>query len=112
MRGRGLVRADCPTCGEVIAPAGRVVCGVSEVEETALCEFRCPTCDRELLIPVEPAEIPALVLLGARRADSLPFELLEMHSGPAVSWDDVLDLHFELEHQPFPQTELIRSQAA
>ena len=112
MKGRGLVRADCPTCGEVVAPAGRIVCGVSEAEETALCEFPCPGCDRLLLIPLTPAELPALVLLGARRSDSLPFELLETHSGPAVSWDEVLDLHFELEHRPFPQTELTRSRAA
>jgi hypothetical protein len=35
----------------------------------------------------------------------LPFELLEALSGSAVSWDEVLDLHFEFEGQPFPQQE-------
>jgi hypothetical protein len=108
MKDRGLVQADCPTCGEVIAPASELVCGVSEAEETALCEFACPGCDRVLLIPLAPTEVPTLVLLGARRGRSLPFELLEVHSGPTVSWDEVLELHFELEHQSSPKNSLSR----
>ena len=112
MRGRGLVQADCPTCGEVIAQASALICGVSEAEETALCEFPCPGCERPLLLPLAPAEVPTLVLLGARTDRSLPFELLEAHSGPAVTWDEVLDLHFELERQAFPQRELVKGQAA
>lgn len=112
MKNRGLVQADCPTCGEVIAPASELVCGVSEAEVTALCEFPCPGCDRVLLIPLAPTEVPTLVLLGARKGRSLPFELLEVHSGPTVSWDEVLELHFELEHQSFPQEELVPGHAA
>ena len=106
MNGRGLVRAECPTCGEVMAQASALVCGVSEPEEAALCEFPCPGCERSLLIPLAPAEVPTLVLLGARTDRSLPFELLEGHSGAPLSWDEVLDLHFDLERQPFPQREL------
>ena len=106
MKGRGLVQADCPTCGEVLERASALVCGVSEAEETALCEFPCPGCDRLLLLPLARTEIPTLVLLGARKGRSLPFELLEAHSGPAVSWDEVLDLHLELARHKFPQREL------
>ena len=112
MRGRGLVQAACPTCGDVIAQASELVCGVSEGEETALCEFSCPGCDRPLLLPLSPNEVPTLVLLGARTDRSLPFEVLEPHSGPAVSWDEVLDLHLELERHAFPQRELVKGQAA
>jgi hypothetical protein len=61
MRGRGLVQADCPTCGEVIAQASALVCGVSEAEETAICEFSCPGCERPLLLRLAPAEVPTLV---------------------------------------------------
>ena len=109
MKGRGLVQADCPSCGEVLARPSALVCGVSEAEETALCEFLCPDCGRLLLRPLAPTDVPTLVLLGARKGRSLPFELLEAHSGPAVSWDEVLDLHFELERHKFPQRELVRS---
>lgn len=107
MKGRGLVQADCPTCGEVLARASALVCGMSEAEEMALCEFSCPGCDRVLLLPLAPTEVPTLVLLGARKGRSLPFELLEAHSGPAVSWDEILDLHFELARRKFPQRELV-----
>lgn len=112
MKGRGLVQADCPTCGEVIAQASALVCGVSDAEQTALCELPCPCCDRALLLRLAATEVPTLVLLGARATRSLPFELLEAHSGPVVSWDEVLDLHLELERRPFPQRELIQGQAA
>lgn len=106
MTERGLVQAECPTCGTVIAKASALACGVSGADEAALCEFPCPTCDRVLLIPIAPIEISSLLLLGAHKTRSLPFELLEAHSGPPVSWDEVLDLHIKLEDQAFPQQEL------
>jgi predicted RNA-binding Zn-ribbon protein involved in translation (DUF1610 family) len=109
---RGLVQAKCPTCGAVIVTASALTCGVSEADEAALCEFPCPTCDRTLMIPVAPIEFSSLLLLGAHKALSLPFELLEEHSGPTVSWDEVLDLHFALEGQAFPQQELAPGRAA
>lgn len=106
---RGLVQARCPTCGEVTTSATALACATSEADEAALCELLCPSCDRALLIPVAPVEVPTLLLLGARKVHSLPFELLEAHSGPAVSWDEVLDLHVELENQPFPHERLGRA---
>lgn len=112
MRERGLVQAECPTCGAVVAKASDLSCGISEADEAALCEFLCPKCDRVLTIPVAPVEISSLLLLGAHETRSLPFELLEAHSGPGVSFDDVLDLHFELEAQEFPQQELTSGRAA
>lgn len=112
MKERGLVQAQCPTCGPVIAEASALACGVSEADESALCEFGCPTCDRILLLPIAPIEISSLLLLGAHKTRSLPFEVLETHSGPAISWDEILDLHFELERQTFPQDEFAERRAA
>lgn len=112
MRHQGLVQAECATCGHVIAPASELVCAVSEDDVAALCEFPCPRCDRVLMLPLAPTEVSTLILLGAHKARSMPFELLEEHSGPAVSWDEILDLHLELEAQPYPQRELDRRQAA
>ena len=112
MRSQGLVQADCATCGHVIAPASELLCAVSKDDAAALCEFPCPRCNRVLTLPLAPTEVSTLVLLGARRARSMPFELLEEHSGPALSWDEILDLHLELDAQPFPQRELVGGQAA
>ncbi len=112
MTTRGLVQAECPTCGAVVAEASALACGVSEVDEAGLCEFPCPTCDHRLLIPISPIEISSLLLLGAHKTRSLPFELLESHAGSPVSWDEVLELHFDLQSQPFPQQELVPRRAA
>ena len=112
MTERGLVQAECPTCGTVVAWASSLVCGISEEEEAALCEFPCPTCDLILLRALPPIEITTLFLLGASKSKGLPFELLEAHSGPTVSWDEILDLHVELERQLFPQRELVEGRTA
>jgi hypothetical protein len=37
---------------------------------------------------------------------AVPFELLEAHAGPALSWDDLLDFTLALERSPWPQLEL------
>lgn len=112
MAGRGLVQAQCPKCGTVLAAASALACGVSEADEAGLCEFLCSTCDHHLLIPISPIEISSLLLLGARKTRSLPFELLEAHPGPPISWDEVLDLHITLEDHAFPQRELAPGRAA
>jgi hypothetical protein len=109
---RGLVQAECPRCGTVIAEASVLACGVSEADEAGLCEFPCSTCDQRLLIAISPLDINSLLLLGARKTEALPFELLEGHSGPPVSWDEVLDLHISLEDEAFPQQELAPGRAA
>ena len=44
------------------------------------------------------------VLIGAELA--VPFELLEAHAGPALSWDDLLDFKLALDRSPWPQVEL------
>jgi hypothetical protein len=101
---RALVQAECPICGRIETPTADVVCGSSEADQTALCELRCPRCGLVLLREVAPVEIPTLLLFGARKTSHpLPFELLEAHRGRALSWDDLLDFHTELENECRPQ---------
>lgn len=109
---RGLIEVGCPRCGLVTVPAGDLICGVSSHDGLALCELHCPRCGRDLLLPLPVTDVGTLLLFGARRADSrLPYELLESHNGPALSWDEVLELHFELEQRCCPQDELTRGTA-
>lgn len=106
---RGLVQAHCPSCGQIETPAAAVICGISESHEHALCELPCPRCGRLLLRPLPPTEVSTLLLFGARRAGRpLPFELAEPHRGAAVTWDEVLNLHMELEGDCCPHERLLR----
>jgi hypothetical protein len=70
MTERGLVQAECPTCGAVIAEASALACWVSEADEAGLCEFPCPTCDHRLLIPFSPR--PSLNRRAVKPASFLP----------------------------------------
>lgn len=104
------VNGRCPQCGPVTLPTTAVECGVSHADELGLCEFLCPGCERLLLHAIPATDLWTLLLLGAQRSQTLPFELLEPHSGPTVSWDDVFDAHSELEGLCCPQDELFREE--
>lgn len=101
------IRTDCPSCGEVAIPAAHHRCALADDEPLRLCEFLCPNCDREVFTPLSPPAASTLLLLGAAPVTGgVPFELLERHDGPLLSWNDLLDLHTSLESTRCPQQEL------
>lgn len=110
MRGRIRVRAACPTCGPVLVDGDLLRC---EMEREAskpprgLCELTCPGCSQALLFSTAPAVLEALFKGGVQHfSGAVPFELLEAHAGPALSWDDLLDFKLALDRSPWPQLEL------
>jgi hypothetical protein len=59
-----------------------------------LLEFACPSCGRLNVRPLEGRELAVLATMGARPSSHrAPFELLEEHTGPPISWDDLLEFH-------------------
>jgi hypothetical protein len=77
--------------------AADVRCEVSEQGSDALCEFACPICRRLILLASAEDRTRALWIAGAGRiAGAVPFEFLERHDGPRISWDDVLDFRLAL----------------
>ena len=59
-----------------------------------LFEFRCPSCDRLNIRPLAQADISTLVEVGVSPSRGpAPFELLEEHEGPPITWDDLIDFH-------------------
>lgn len=106
------VNSHCYHCGPVTLPCSAFACEVSEADEEALCEFRCPRCQRLLFHAVPAIDFPVLRMLGVGRSQSLPFELLEPHAGRPVSWDDILDARLALEHGCCPQEEIVHGAAA
>ena len=72
-----------------------------------LCELACPSCSQPILFPAAAEVTKALFEAGAQRVTgAVPFELLETHSGPPLSWRDLLDFKMALELSSWPQDEL------
>lgn len=101
------VEISCSWCGQVQLPITELRCAVTD-RALSLCEFRCPSCGQLVLRAVQrrqeevPRQAGAAVL-----TDPVPFELLEPHRGPPLTWDDLLDLHLELSATRWPQDELL-----
>ncbi len=105
------IRANCPDCGEVELTPPQVELRLGRLGRRGLYRFTCPNC---MLLVTKPADRRIARLLasagvqaglpwpgagsGRPRPDAdLPAEALEPHYGPPLTWDDLLDLHFELQ---------------
>jgi hypothetical protein len=59
-----------------------------------LLEFWCPTCERLNVRALGRPELASLTRVGATPSEGpAPFELLEEHNGPPITWDDLIDFH-------------------
>ena len=98
MRSKVEVRAVCPGCGPMIVAAGELRCEVEVAGRDGICELKCPVCSTTILVPAVAPAVETLWSAGAGHMDgTVPFELLEPHTGPPLSWDDVLDFKLALE---------------
>lgn len=90
-----LIRATCPTCGEVdLSPheVRLVVCSASDGTDRSYYSFSCGGCASEVKRPADPRAVAVLRAGGVRlERRALPAEALEEHRGPNLTWDDVLD---------------------
>ena len=91
------IRASCPTCGDVELTSGDVTVLVCSTTDVSSYAFQCPTCDVAVTKPAEPRVVDLLVSTGVKLSVwQLPAELEEVHTGPPINYDDLLELHFEL----------------
>jgi hypothetical protein len=82
----------------MVVPAGEFRCEIEAAGGKGLCEMRCPVCSTVVLVPAAATAVETLRRAGAGpMSGSVPFELLEAHIGPPLSWDDVLDFSLALE---------------
>ena len=91
------IKASCPTCGEVeLTPAdvALVVCTSAPLSYYA---FHCAGCASEVRKPADD-HVVALLVSGGVPAQvwELPAEALEEHTGPQLSYDDLLDFALHL----------------
>lgn len=82
----------------------------SDDESGSYC-FRCPACERAVAKDASRRIVDLLVSSGVRlQVWRRPAELLEMHDGPSITPDDLLDFHLLLRQDDwFDQlTEVVR----
>jgi hypothetical protein len=104
------IRASCPTCGEVeLQPDDVALCLVrdrdGEVTDESCYRFDCPGCSEQIVKPADE-RIAELLLRGGVEVEEHdgsigPVDRRPPHPespapGPALTYDDLLDLHLEL----------------
>ena len=91
------IKASCPDCGEVeLTPAdvSLMVCSTASLSYYA---FDCHTCAQQVRKPADDHVVSLLISGGVpAQVWDLPAEALEPKTGPALSYDDLLDLALQL----------------
>jgi hypothetical protein len=106
------VQAECPWCGTVTLRPEEVRCEADPRTGEALCEINCPVCHRVVYAKTTGEGVKIIKAAGALGiAGLVPFELLERRSGPALLWDEILDMLADLDGTPYPQAELAQFHA-
>ena len=91
------IRATCPTCGDVELTSQQMQVLVCSADLAAAYAFRCPLCHLMVTKPTDHRVVDVLVSSGVPlRTWDVPAEIEEVHEGPAITWDDILDFHFRL----------------
>ena len=93
-----VIKASCPSCGDVELAPRQVRLVVCSVEERSFYSFMCTACGDEVRKPAG-GDVVALLRTGGVLPERwvIPAEVLEVHDGPALSHDDLLDFCLWLE---------------
>ncbi len=92
------IRASCPTCGDVEMTTDDVQVMVCTTTNEGSYAFLCPGCSLAVSKPAELDVVDLLVASGVRLSVwDMPAELSESHGGAAISHDDLLEFHFQLQ---------------
>jgi predicted RNA-binding Zn-ribbon protein involved in translation (DUF1610 family) len=91
------IKASCPACGEVELTSSDVTLMVCSHAPQSYYTFTCPKCSDEVRKPADD-HVVSLLMSGGVRAEvwELPAEALEAKSGPALTYDDLLDFALHL----------------
>lgn len=108
------IRANCPSCGEVDLRPADVVLNVVRaydglVSDESSYRFNCPDCTEVVTKPADkriaqllttggvPVEEDAEVGSSSVVTDDRPPHPESPMAGPRLTWDDLLDLHLQLQ---------------
>jgi hypothetical protein len=94
------IRASCPTCGDVELTTRDVTVQVCSSNNQGSYAFRCPHCRLAVSKLAEARIVDLLVSSGVRLSVwHMPAELEEPRSGAPISYDDLLEFHFQLQQE-------------
>lgn len=100
-----IVKATCPTCGDVELTPSDLELRICSTPSATIYVFHCPRCDDAVVKPAADARIVTLlssVGVPAIHWD-LPAELEEVHDGPPLTLDDLIDLRLALDSPDWAQ---------
>ncbi|MDQ1290019.1 MAG: hypothetical protein QG622_3585 [Actinomycetota bacterium] len=87
-----IIKATCPSCGDVELSRDQVRLVVHPLAERSFYGFTCTRCGEGVRKPAGD-EVVRLLTMGGVVAERVvvPAEALERHPGPAITADEVLD---------------------
>ncbi|MDA8385630.1 MAG: hypothetical protein M0Z88_05155 [Actinomycetota bacterium] len=92
-----LIKASCPTCGDVELTLEDIRVLVCSTDGQASYNFRCPACAVRVSKPADKAVVDILVSAGVALSFwRLPAELEEDHDGEPISYDELMQFHYQL----------------
>ena len=91
------IKACCPGCGEIDLVADDILLRIGAVRTSNTYGFSCPDCG-DFVEKTADDRIIRLLLSGGVMPVPLhiPAEALEIHTGPPLTLDDLLDFHQRL----------------
>ncbi|MDA8196939.1 MAG: hypothetical protein M0019_07025 [Actinomycetota bacterium] len=92
-----LIKASCPSCGDVELTLNDIKVMVCSTDGSASYNFRCPGCRFRVAKPAEKAVVDILLSSGVTMSFwRLPLELEEEHHGEPISYDELMDFHYQI----------------
>jgi len=99
-----IVRATCPTCGDIELNVRSVQVQWCINTTAATYSFLCPACKLIVNKGANAAIVDSLTKAGSPLVTwSLPAELQEPKMGPAICHDDLLEFHLALENDSWQE---------
>lgn len=92
------IKATCPGCGEVSLTADDIHLRIGAAPSDNSYAFSCPECSSFVEKPASDRVVRLLLSGGVMpQVHDVPAEALEPHSGPPITYDDIIDFHHMLE---------------
>jgi predicted RNA-binding Zn-ribbon protein involved in translation (DUF1610 family) len=91
------ISARCPRCGQVELVAAQMWLVLTDPPDRAHVDFHCPACEQHVAHPADSDTVRLLSGLLAVEFVEIPAEALELHAGPSLTTDDLIDLMLSLD---------------